>query len=54
LPGWTAPDAPEGLFVYDWQHDKMSRLTFTGRNSYNPVWTPDEKHIAFDSPDGIW
>jgi serine/threonine-protein kinase len=45
---------PGDLFVYDWQHDKMSRLTFTGRLSHSPVWTPDGRHIAFSSLGGIW
>jgi len=34
--------------VYDWQRDTMTRLTFTQRNLF-PVWTPDGKHIAFES-----
>jgi Tol biopolymer transport system component len=34
------------IHVYDWQRDKLMRLTFTQRNVY-PVWTPDGKHIVF-------
>jgi Tol biopolymer transport system component/predicted Ser/Thr protein kinase len=34
--------------VYDWQRDTMTRLTFTHSN-LRPVWTPDGKHIAFES-----
>ena len=34
--------------VYDWQHDTMTRLTFTQTNLL-PVWTPDGKHIVFAS-----
>jgi serine/threonine-protein kinase len=34
--------------VYDWQRDTMTRLTFTQANGF-PVWTPDGKHIAFES-----
>jgi serine/threonine-protein kinase len=37
------------IFVYDWQRDTMSRLTFTGQENYYPLWTPDGKHIAFRS-----
>jgi Tol biopolymer transport system component len=36
----------DDIQVYDWQRDRMTRLTFTQRN-VRPVWTPDEKHIAF-------
>ena len=34
--------------VYDWQRDRMTRLTFSQGNLF-PVWTPDGKHIAFES-----
>jgi serine/threonine-protein kinase len=34
--------------VYDWQRDRMTRLTFTQTNFF-PVWTPDGKHIVFQS-----
>jgi Tol biopolymer transport system component len=35
------------IYVYDFQDDALTRLTFTGQLSYNPVWTPDGKHIVF-------
>ncbi len=35
------------LFVYEFQTDVLSRLTFSSELSYNPVWTPDGKHIVF-------
>jgi Tol biopolymer transport system component len=44
------------IFVYDWERDAMTRLTFDGHSSY-PVWTPDGKHIAFFSKSGgsaVW
>jgi Tol biopolymer transport system component len=34
--------------VYDWQRDTMTPLTFTQTN-VRPIWTPDGKHIAFES-----
>jgi Tol biopolymer transport system component len=34
--------------VYDWQRDRMTQLTFTQTNFF-PVWTPDGKHIVFQS-----
>lgn len=45
-----APGAGD-IQVYDWQHDTITRLTFTHTNLY-PVWTPDGKHIAFQSQSG--
>jgi serine/threonine-protein kinase len=42
------------LYVYDWRHDTMPRLTFNNQQSIDPVWTPDGKHIAYATPDGIY
>ena len=35
------------IFLYDWQQNRMSRLTFNGATNADPVWTPDGKHIVF-------
>jgi Tol biopolymer transport system component len=40
------------IYAYDFQSDVLTRLTFTGQLSYNPVWTPDGKHIAFQTVAG--
>ena len=45
-----APGAGD-IQIYDWQRDTMTRLTFTQTNLF-PVWTPDGKHIAFQSQSG--
>jgi eukaryotic-like serine/threonine-protein kinase len=37
------------IWVYDWQRDVMSRLTFDAGNDILPVWTPDGNHIAYAS-----
>ncbi len=37
------------IWVYDWQRDTMSRLTFGPGKSAWPVWTPDGQRIAFVS-----
>ncbi len=44
----VGPFARGDIQVYDLQRDTMTRLTFTQR-SFEPVWTPDGKHIAFVS-----
>ena len=36
-----------GIFVYDWQRDAMSRLTFGTKQARYPTWSPDGKHIVF-------
>jgi serine/threonine-protein kinase len=34
------------IWVYDWQRDTMTRLTFTG-TANGPLWSPDGRYIAF-------
>ncbi len=34
------------IWIYDWQRDTMTRLTFDGKATV-PVWTPDGRHIVF-------
>jgi serine/threonine protein kinase/Tol biopolymer transport system component len=36
------------LWVYDWQRDTMTRVTFTG-TALGPIWSPDGRYIAFRS-----
>ena len=41
-------DAHRGdIWVYDWQRDTLTRLTFVGDVNVNPVWTPDGQRIAY-------
>jgi len=47
---WGAPAAPLDLWKYDWQRDRLSRLTFHSQIARDPVWTPDGKHIVYESP----
>jgi serine/threonine-protein kinase len=37
------------VWVYEWQRDIMSRLTFGNAQHYRPVWTPDGLRVAFTS-----
>jgi serine/threonine-protein kinase len=34
------------IWVYDWQRDTMTRLTFTG-TAQSPLWSPDGRYIVF-------
>jgi serine/threonine-protein kinase len=34
------------VWLYDWQRDTMTRLTFTGGAQF-PVWSPDGRYIVF-------
>jgi serine/threonine-protein kinase len=40
----------QDIWVYDWQRDVATRLTFGGSNVY-PAWTPDGKRISYMSND---
>jgi serine/threonine-protein kinase len=38
----------QDVWVYDWQRDVATRLTFGGNNA-NPAWTPDGRRISYVS-----
>jgi Tol biopolymer transport system component len=40
------------IWTYDWQRDTMTRLTFGGGGFSHPVWSSDDRHVAFHSPKG--
>ncbi len=42
------------VYVYDWRHDTMPRLTFNGATNIEAEWSPDGKHLVYDSDDGLW
>jgi Tol biopolymer transport system component/predicted Ser/Thr protein kinase len=42
------------IWVYEWQRDTMTRLTFSGRGSSFPIWSPDGRYIAFQSQEGMF
>jgi Tol biopolymer transport system component len=37
------------VWVYEWDRDTLSRLTFDAANDWAPVWTPDGQRIVFAS-----
>jgi len=39
------------IWIYEWQRDTMTRLTFTG-GAIDPVWSPDGRYIVFQAPNG--
>ncbi len=42
----VADGAGADIWVYDFERDTMTRLTFDGKSTF-PVWTPDGRYIAF-------
>ena len=40
------------IWIYEWQRDTMTRLTFSG--AVSPVWTPDGRYIVFRGPGGMF
>ena len=42
-------DRRADVWVYEWERDIMSRLTFEGARNERPVWTPDGQRIVFRS-----
>ena len=42
------------IWVYEWQRDTMTRLTFGGGVTIAPVWSPDGRYIAFSGPGGMF
>ena len=48
-------DKGQDIYVYDIERDAMTQLTFDGRANVWPLWTPDGKHIIYESgSNGIW
>jgi len=39
------------IWLYDWQRDTLTRLTFGAEVNQSPVWTPDGKRITFSAFD---
>jgi Tol biopolymer transport system component len=37
------------IWVYEWERDTLTRLTFAGEANSNPRWTPDGQRITYSS-----
>jgi serine/threonine-protein kinase len=42
------------IWVYEWQRDTMTRLTFGRTASINPIWSPDGRYILFEATGGMF
>ena len=42
------------IWVYEWQRDTMTRLTFGPAASTYPIWSPDGRYILFQAPGGMF
>ncbi|HEV2349036.1 MAG TPA: protein kinase [Terriglobia bacterium] len=37
------------IWVYEWERDTLTRLTFAGDSNIRPIWTPDGQRIVYGS-----
>jgi len=44
--------AAADIWIYEWQRDTMTRLTFSG--GATPVWSPDGRYVVFRGPGGMF
>ena len=49
----VAGGSNQDIWIYEWQRDTMTRLTFGGGSNDFPVWGPDGRYIVFHTPLGM-
>jgi serine/threonine-protein kinase len=42
------------IWVYEWQRDTITRLTFAPPDSISSIWSPDGRYILFQAPGGMF
>jgi serine/threonine protein kinase/dipeptidyl aminopeptidase/acylaminoacyl peptidase len=51
----TVSDGPSReVWIYDWQRQTTSKLTFEGGGKAGPLWSPDGRYVLFQAPGGIF
>jgi serine/threonine-protein kinase len=43
----VASDKRSDIWVYDWERDTQTRLTFAAPDNWFPVWTPDGRRVTY-------
>ena len=47
---FSVPDGGRNdIWVYAWERDTLTRLTFDGESNSNPAWTPDGRRVTYSS-----
>jgi serine/threonine protein kinase/Tol biopolymer transport system component len=47
---FAMPDAGRvDVWVYTWESDTLTRLTFDGESNSNPAWTPDGRRVTYST-----
>jgi Tol biopolymer transport system component len=50
----VADGSNQDIWIYEWQRDTPTRLTFGGGISIGPTWSPDGRYIAFQAAGGMF
>ncbi len=54
LDGNKLAIATADIWVYEWQRDTITRLTFGSAAPSNPLWSPDGRYILYQAPGGMY
>jgi serine/threonine-protein kinase len=50
----VADGSNQDIWIYEWQRDTPTRLTFGGGFSVGPIWSPDGRYIVFQTSGGMF